>query len=118
MVTVPDWLFAYFFGAMMVATFLLGGVALLKGKRALFVIGFVSFGVTWWFGGLRLARPRSVWGQRFYGVHRRTLAAARDTPEERARARRRALVSILAFFVLYVVGSAIAGAIGISTPDL
>lgn len=50
-------------------------VTLLKGQRALFVIGLLFFGAVWTVAAFRLARPDSWWAHRFYDDHK--LARAR-----------------------------------------
>lgn len=67
------WLLAIFPGAI---------VCVLKGRWLLFVIGWVSFGATWFLGGIPIADPKSWWAQRFYDEEKLARAAA---PERRAQ---------------------------------
>jgi signal peptidase I len=77
-----------------------GVVTGLKGKWATLVVGFVT-GIPWFFGALRLAKPRSWWARRYYGD--RTMARARARASSRpyrALVAAALLVSLLALATL------------------
>jgi hypothetical protein len=52
-------------------------ITALKRHWLLFAAGWLTIGVVWWIGSLRLARPESWWARRFYGHDKLTRAQER-----------------------------------------
>jgi len=63
-------LFWTFFASSCAATLLTLVVPALKEKFGLFLLGFATFGYAWIVGAIRLAKPNSFWGRRFYAAEK------------------------------------------------
>jgi hypothetical protein len=75
-------------------------VTLLKGRLALFCVGWLTLGLTWFVGALSLADPGSAWARRFYGEER--LARAAD-PERHPLPGRTAALWVAGIVSLFLV---------------
>jgi signal peptidase I len=80
-----------------IALLLAAGVATaLKGKWVTLVVGLFT-GLPWFFGAVRLAKPRSWWARRYYGDRAMSRAYARaQSPPYRALVAAGLLLSLLA----------------------
>jgi hypothetical protein len=52
-------------------------VSEMKGHDWLVGFGWLTFGITWWIGALKLARPESWWARHLYGPRKMTRAEDR-----------------------------------------